>query len=193
MHCEHCIAIALIVITSLPFLVIQCISIGHKTLSEAQTTSQIDIITYCLSLLLCSKRCIVSGPHAYYLSVLPKSRAHSIFSLLTHCLSRLHTHWYHPSVLLISLLTHYCLSRPTHVGIIPVSAPAQLPHTQLAPQARRLEKFHPDLGNNNMNDIPKTEVVCTAFTGTSAAFIAQSIMQFCEVVFHSMESQCCGI
>ena len=112
MHCEHCIAIALIVITSLPFLVIQCISISHKTLSEAQTTSQIDIITYCLSLLLCSTHCIVSGPHAYYLSVLPKSRAHSIFSLLTHCLSRLHTHWYHPSVLLISLLTH-CL-RSTH-------------------------------------------------------------------------------
>ena len=126
MHCEHCIAIALIVITSLPFLVIQCISIGHKTLSEAQTTSQIDIITYCLSLLLCSTHCIVSGPHAYYLSVLPRSRAHSIFSLLTHC-----------------------LSRPTHVGIIPVSAPAQLPHTQLPPQARRLEKFHPDLGNDN--------------------------------------------
>ena len=113
MHCEHCIAIALIVITWLPFLVIQCISIGHKTLSEAQTTSQIDIITYCLSLLLCSTHCIVSGPHAYYLSVLPKSRAQSIFSLLTHCLSRLHTHWYHPSVPLISLLTQL-LSQETH-------------------------------------------------------------------------------
>lgn len=193
MHSEHCIVIALIVITSLPCLEIHTVSIGHKTLSEAQTTSQIDVITYCLSLLLCSTRCIVSGPHAYYLSVLPKSRAHSIFSLLTHCLSRLHTHWYHPRVLLISLLTHYCLSRPhTHIGIIPVSAPAQLPHTQLAPQARRLEKFYPDLGNNNMNDIPKTEVVSTAFTGTSAAFIAQSIMQFCEDVLHSMESQCSG-
>ena len=59
-----------------------------------------------------------------------------------------------------------------------MSAPAQLPHTQLPPQARRLEKFHPDLGNDNMNDIPNTEVGSTAFTGTSAAFSFQYIMQF---------------
>ena len=93
MHCEHCIAIALIVITSLRFVVIHTVSIGHKTLSEAQVTHCLNFTNWHHNIFSFSSslhytlHCL-RPTCAYYLSVLPRSRAHSIFSLLTHCLRR---------------------------------------------------------------------------------------------------------
>ena len=79
---------------------------------------------------------IVLDSYTKCLSVL-LDRAHSIFSLLTHCPRPLHIHWY-LNVLLISLLTHCCLSRPTHThwyhpSVCPGTVTA---HTVTAPSSQ---------------------------------------------------------